>query len=124
MNELRGRSAVARTVEDVPGTPHHIVRPVQVTATASETPRILDRAGRRPVPAFCTVHRMPVPSAPTAPASVIAGPATSSSNAAGPAFSIPGGGDDPHGERMFKITLDTGPDPALIVKDAPVHTPD
>jgi hypothetical protein len=166
-HELRSRPVVARTVEDIPGTPHHAVRPATVTATASETPRILDRAGRWPchpgrhtparkaqehlqaaepcarhlpwhqavrratpaharrhAPTVSTDHRMPLPYAPTAPASVTAGPAVSSSNAAGPALSVAGGGDDPHRERMFKITPDTGPDPVLVIKDAPVHTPD
>jgi hypothetical protein len=121
-------------------TPIRAAKPEQPTQRAAEVVRdnagprhlrqhsvvLRDRPGkvRRHAPRLSPFHRMPLPYAPTAPASVTAGPAVSSSNAAGPAFSLPRAGLARRQGGMIRIAQGTGPDPLLTIAHAPGHTPD
>lgn len=79
---------------------------------------------RHRAPTASNDHRTPWPYAPTAPASVTAGPAVSSSNAAGPASPMP------RANIAQRIALGLPPAPAAVaakprsIAHAPGHTPD
>lgn len=96
---------------------HHLVRHLAVRP-GTPTPR------RHRAPAASNDHRTPWPYAPTTPASVTAGSAASSSNAAGPASLLPRAGV----AQRLAMGFPSAPMPAATeprsIAHAPGHTPD
>lgn len=96
---------------------HHLLRHLPVRSG-------MPTLRRHRAPATSNDHRTPWPYAPTTPASVIAGPAVSSSNAAGPAFLLPGAGV----AQRLAMGFPSAPIPVATqprsIAHAPGHTPD
>lgn len=65
-----------------------------------------------------------MPYAPMALASVTAGPAVSSSSAAGPAFPLPQTTDDCQDERVLRLRTELARQPTRTIAQDPGHTPD